>query len=76
MIQVAWAAVRAKDGYWRAVYQNLKKSRGSKKAIVAVARRLVKVIYKIIVHGHNYQKWNAQTYYVNRAKVWAYKKAS
>ena len=76
MIQVAWAAVRAKDGYWRAVYQNLKKSRGSKKAIVAVARRLVKVVYKIIVHGHNYQKWNAQTYYINRAKVWAYKKAS
>ncbi len=60
---------------WWAVYQNLKKSLGSK-AIVAVARRLVKVVYKIIVHGHNYQKWNAQTYYVNRAKVWAYKKAS
>jgi len=76
MIQVAWAAVKAKDGYWWAVYQSLKKSRGSKKAIVAVARRLVKVIYKILVHGHSYQKWDAKKYYDNRAKVWEYKKAS
>ena len=75
MVQVAWAAVKAKNGYWWAVYQNLKKSRGSKKAIIAVARRLVKVIYKILVHEHRYEKWDAAKYYDNRANVRHYKKA-
>ena len=76
MVQVAWAAVKAKNGYWWAVYQNLKKSRGSKKAIIAVARRLVKVIYKILVHNHQYEKWGAAKYYDNRTKVMAYKKVA
>lgn len=76
MVQVAWAAVKAKNGYWWAVYQNLKKSRGSKKAIIAVARRLVKVIYKILVHEHDYQKWGAAKYYDNRTKVMGYKKVA
>jgi transposase len=75
MIQIAWAAVKNKNGYWGAVYQNLKKSRGSKKAIIAVARRLVKVIYKILVNDHHYQKWDAAKYYDNRAKVIFYRKA-
>ena len=80
MIQIAWAAVKVKNGYWWAVYQQLKKSRGAKKAIVAVARRSVKVVYKIIVHGHSYQKWTAEKYFENRAQVnqfrQAFKKAS
>jgi transposase len=74
MIQIAWAAVKVKNGYWRAVYLQLKKSRGAKKAIVAVARRLVKVIYKILVHDHTYQKWTAEKYFENRAQVKEFKK--
>lgn len=69
MIQIAWAAIKVKNGYWRAVYLQIKKSRGAKRAIVAVARRLVKVIYKIITEGHSYQKWTAEKYVENRAKV-------
>ena len=69
MMQIAWAAVKVKNGYWRAVYQQIKKSRGAKRAIVAVARRLVKVIYKMIVHGHKYEKWTAEKYFENRAQV-------
>jgi transposase len=76
MVQVAWAAVKTKNGYWWAVYQHLKKSRGSKKAIIAVARRLVKVIYKVLVHEHDYQKWGAAKYYDNRTEVMAYKKVA
>lgn len=76
MVQVAWAAARVKDGYWRAEYQHLKKSRGAQKAIVAVAHRFVKVVYKIIVKHHNYEKWDAKRYYENRAKVIEYKKAN
>lgn len=74
MIQVAWAAVRIKNGYWRAEYQHLKKSLGAKKAIVAVAHRLIKVVYKVLMTGHEYEKWPAERYYQNRAKVVEYKK--
>jgi transposase len=74
MIQVAWAAVRIKNGYWRAAYQHLKKSLGAKKAIVAIARRLIKVVYKVITTGHEYEKWPADRYYQNRAKVVEYKR--
>jgi transposase len=75
MLQVAWAAVKVKDGYWRAVYLSLKKSRGAKKAIVAVARRLVKVIYKILVQDHQYKKFTAKQYFENRAQVKAFKQS-
>jgi transposase len=74
MIQVAWAAVRIKNGYWRAEYQRLKKSHGAKKAIVAVAHRLIKVVYKVIMTGHQYEKWPADRYYQNRAKTVEYKR--
>jgi len=48
MIQVAWAAVRTKNSYWRSLYYHLTRRIPMKKAIVAVARKLMRVIYKII----------------------------
>ena len=54
LIAVAWAAVRTKDSYWRALFENLKKRMKSQKAIVAIARRLLKVIYKIIETKEEY----------------------
>ncbi len=73
LIQSAWAAVRIKDGYWRAVYQHFKKSLRSKKAIVAVARRLLKVIYKVIISDYKYEKWGTMKFHENRAKILEYK---
>lgn len=37
LIQVAWAAVRKKEGYWLAQFQYLRKRLPAKKAIVAIA---------------------------------------
>ena len=48
MIAVTWAAVRTKDSYWKALFEHLRKRMKTQKAIVAVARRLLKVIYKTI----------------------------
>lgn len=73
LIQVAWAAVRSKDGYWRAVYQYFKKSLHAKKAIVAVARRLLKMIYKLIISDYKYEKWGAKRFQENRSKIVEYK---
>lgn len=46
MIQVAWAAVRTKNSYWRALYYHLTRRMPMKKAIVAVARKLMRVVYR------------------------------
>jgi transposase len=48
MIQVAWAAVRTKGSYWRSLYYHLTRRMPMKKAIIAIARKLMRVIYKII----------------------------
>jgi len=51
LIEVAWAAVKKKDSYYRAKYFKLKSRRGAKKAIVAIAHRISKAIYNIIKHA-------------------------
>lgn len=48
IIGAAWAAVRMKDSYWHALFDRLNKRMKAQKAIVAVARRLLKVVYKTL----------------------------
>jgi transposase len=48
MIEIAWAAIRKKDSYYKEKYYRLKARRGSKKAIVAIAHRILSAIYYII----------------------------
>ena len=54
LIEVAWAAIKKKDSYYRAKYFKLKSRRGAKKAIVAIAHRISKAIYNIIKHGEKF----------------------
>ena len=54
MISVAWGAVRAKDSYWKPLFEKLRKRMKPQKAIVAVARRLLKVIYKTLKEDKPY----------------------
>jgi transposase len=75
MVQIAWSAVKVKDGYWAAEYQTLKKRIGAKKAILAIARKIFKAMYKILTTGYKYEKWDAKRYYDNRIKTMAYKTA-
>jgi transposase len=56
LITVAWAAVKTKDSYWKALFDKLRKRMKVQKAIVAVARRLLKVIYKVIKNREIYQE--------------------
>jgi len=55
LVQVAWAAIKTKGSYYKAKYYKLKARRGAKKAIVAIAHRIAKAIYKIIKHGDSYR---------------------
>jgi transposase len=68
MIQVAWVAVRMKDSYWQAIYKNLIRKLPKGKAIVAIARKLLKIVYKILNEDFIYEELTGQDYW-NR--VWA-----
>lgn len=54
LIQTAWRMLRL-SLRWRYVYENLKKRRGSKRAIVAVARRLLTVMAALWRTGQRYR---------------------
>jgi len=51
MIEVAWPAIKKRGSYFRAKYYALRARLGPKKAIVAVAHRLLKAIYHVIKDG-------------------------
>lgn len=48
MIEIAWPAVKKRKSYYRAKYYALKARLGPKKAIVAVAHRILKAIYHVM----------------------------
>jgi hypothetical protein len=65
MIQVAWSAVRTRNSYWRALYYHLTRRMQQKKAIVAIARKLMRVIYKIIKGTLQYKEYGGD-YFMER----------
>jgi transposase len=56
LLQVAWAATKKKDSYYRDKYFRLKARLGAKKAIVAIAHRIAKALFHIIKHGATYKE--------------------
>jgi len=56
LIEVAWAAIKKKGSYYKAKYYKLKARRGAKRAIVAIAHRISKAIYRIIKYGERYKE--------------------
>jgi transposase len=51
MVEVAWPAIKKKASYYKAKYYSLKGRLGAKKAIVGVARRILKAVYHVIKDG-------------------------
>jgi len=48
LVQCAWAAVRMKQGFWPVVFRRLRARLGPKKAIVAIARKMLVALYHIL----------------------------
>ncbi len=67
LVEVAWAAIKKKNSYYRAKYYKLKVRRGPKKAIVAIAHRISKAIYNIIKHGATFKDLG-EDYLENKSK--------
>jgi len=56
LVQAAHAAVRKRDSWLAAYYGKLVARRGAKKAIVAVAHKLVTIGYSLLCNGELYQE--------------------
>jgi len=56
LVEIAWAAVKKKDSYFREKYFKLKNRRGPKKAIIAIAHRIAKAVFYIIKYGETYRE--------------------
>jgi transposase len=54
MVEVAWAAARTNNTYYKDKFHRLKTRRGHNKAIVAIAHRIMKCLYHIIKDGVRY----------------------
>jgi transposase len=48
MVQSAWGATRTKDCHWRQVFLRLRSRLGPKKAIVAIARKMLVALYHML----------------------------
>ena len=57
--EAAWAAVRSKKSYYRALYHRLKGRRGAKKAIVAVQHAMIVALWHMLKHGVAHQDLGA-----------------
>lgn len=55
LVEAAWQAAR-RSAYWRGIYQALRRRRGAKRAIVAVARRLLGVLVALLRSGQEYRE--------------------
>jgi len=60
MIEVAWAAVKKKGSYYKDKYWRLRYRIGPKKAIVAIAHRIMKALFYIIKNGERYRELGDQ----------------
>ena len=54
LVEAAWQLVR-RSAYWKTIYEQLKERLRAKRAIVAVARRLLGVMTAILKSGRRYQ---------------------
>lgn len=56
LVQAAWAASRSKRTHLQAMYGRLAARRGKKKALVAVAHRMVEIIFNVLKKGQEYRE--------------------
>ncbi len=56
LLQAAWAAIRTKGSAFGAQFRRIAKRRGEKRAAVAVAHRLLTVIYHVLTRGVVYEE--------------------
>jgi transposase len=59
LVAAAWSAVRW-DPYWQVRFERLAKRRGKRKAIVAIARKLLTVVWHVLTKQEAYRQANPE----------------
>lgn len=67
MTECAWCATRTKGTYFSARYHRLAARRGKKRALVAIAAEMLKVVYHMLKDSTAYQELGGD-YMVSRRK--------
>ncbi|WP_206225146.1 hypothetical protein [Parabacteroides sp. ZJ-118] len=67
MTECAWCTTRAKGTYFSTRYKRLASRRGKKRALVAIAAEMLKVVYHILKDGSAYKELG-ENYMVSRRK--------
>jgi transposase len=62
LIQAAWAAVKQPDTFLAAFYRRLALRRGKKKAIIALAHKILVIVYTLLKTGQVYQERGATAF--------------
>jgi transposase len=68
LVQAAWAAVRTHDSYFHAQFVRLKRRRGPKKAILAVAASMLTAVYSMLRDGVEFHDLGSQ-YFAHHDKA-------
>lgn len=55
LVQCAWAAARVKDSYLASFFHRIRARRGEKKAVVATAAKLLRIVYALLESGDEYR---------------------
>jgi hypothetical protein len=56
LYEVAWCVTRVRDSHLSSWYWKIKQRRGAKKALVALARKLLVIIYNLLKNDTDYDK--------------------
>jgi transposase len=68
LVQAAWAAVKVRDSYFAACFHRLAGRRGVKRAIIAVAHRILIALYHVLAKQEAFRDLGA-TYYDARSQA-------
>ena len=69
MTEVAWGAVRF-DPHWKQVFERLQRRLGTSIAIIAIARKLLVVVYHLRIKHEPYARLQPQAF-VRKLQGWA-----
>ena len=66
LVEAAWGGTKKKDSYLKAFYQRLLIKKGSKKALIAIAHKIIKAAYHILKDKVEYKEPLLQ---IEKAKI-------
>jgi hypothetical protein len=66
LVEAAWGATRKKESYLKVFYQRLLIKKGSKKALIAIAHKIIKATYHILQNKIEYKEPLLQ---IEKAKI-------